>query len=225
MRKPEHKKHFLDAKCLLDGIGNSGHVRDMLNVMVRDTVKKSTDMALVKESLETGFRVGPDFREQDPDFIDVADAVSRYEPRKQIAWMLGADVPRKEIWTLLRDAAANIRRAERFLEASDKEIPELYDEFNTSDLHDQFESFVENTIYEALAEKASRYCTRRSINWDIVFDLAKERAKMVNERGPVEQVAYLFSNGYSEQDLYSGFEPTIAGQNDHPSASEETPEP
>ena len=236
MLESNPEKHLATAEHLLNGIGigNTGHIHDVLDVMVRDTVKKSTDMALVKESLGTGFRLGSDFRERDPDFIDIAAAVNkRCEPLKQIAWLLEVEVPWEDIRSLLREAITNIRRAQEFIKAfQDRELSNTEREYleqndfpGIQDLNDQFEIQLDTYVRETFQSKMSNYYHKRSMNWDIVRELVEERATEINKRGPVEQVAWLFRTGYSEQLLMADFKDAIADRNEYSTKNEETPEP
>ena len=236
MQKNKRERHLASAERLLNIVGSNGHIQDILDVMVRGTVKKSTDMALVRESLSTPFKVGSNLREQDPDFIDIAAAIkNRYTPLEQIAWLLEVEVPWGDIRNLLNDAIANIKRAEEFLKAfqaretsdlssTEREYLEQRD-FCIDDLNDQFELELDEYVHELFQRKISDYCNKRVMNWNIVHELVKERASVINKRGPVEQVALLFRTGYSEQDLISGFEHTLADQKKHTPVNRETPEP
>ena len=187
-----YEHHCRIANGFLLDVEISGHLVDMLGVMVRATVKKSTDMALVKESLGTGFRLGSDFREQDSDFIDIAAEVNKSEPAEQIVWLLESDVPKKDIRTLIRTAVADIDRARKFLNGRELTTPTL--------------EYIIHTFFDTVEKKASNYCDIRQVKWNAVYDLARERAHDVFARGVLEQITWLLKNGHSEQDLNTGLE-------------------
>ena len=207
------------ANYLLSGVEITDSIQDMIDVMVRKTVRELNEDIMVVTTA-SGFSTagyGMYFGEDSPDFLDVAAAVNReYEPWQQIAWLLEHRVPEIDIQWMLKDAYELADRAREFIAHPLKGINLPEDAIETREWAASI--LLEEFISVWLKEYASDYVDARLMpkrpqtDLNIVGEHVEKRALEIKSRGFQAQVEWAFQNGFSEHDLVVCFSGTPEGQ-------------
>ena len=157
----------------------SEHMADMLNSLVRNTVREC--------EFRHNQKTGVISRETGIDYFDLVPKVLEYSSRDQIEWLLDSGVSKKEITTLLDDGVANMKRA----------INIFYKINFTNNVRDA----IDSRIRESVSDKASRQTNPLMKDWEILHELADERAREIMSRRPESRVEWLLWNEGPENEL------------------------